>query len=275
MPTTTRRSLVQDVLRTLGDLRVLTATRDGSDVTFYDDANLAGEPGAYTGREVLFVSGTADNIGKLRYVTGSADRGIGFGVSLPAATATGDEAWVVNTRGVGYRFQDVYDAINQAIRAIRDRSPVPATTDSVTYGEGDAIVVPPEFVRVENVQWQDEYDTDLWRPVVKTKRPNGTGWWLDRASRSVFIGGSPAESMDGRTVRIWGLAEPAELYDDDDTTGIHADWLTKQAAATIARARFMRAPTPETERTYFSIMQEAGVLRPFTVTRRSALGEDL
>jgi hypothetical protein len=224
---------------------------------------------------VLFVSGTSGNIGEIRYVTGSANRGIGFGVSLPSATATDDECWMVNTRGIGYRFQDVYDAINQAIRSVRERGPVPAATDSITYGAGDAIVVPPEFVRVENVQWQDEYDTALWRPIVKTKRPNGTGWWLDRASRSVFVGGAPAETMDGRTVRIWGLAEPAELHDDDDETGVHSDWLTKQAAATIARARFMRAPTPETERTYFSIMQEAGALRPFTVTRRGPLGENL
>lgn len=273
MATTTRRQLVNDVLRTLGDLRVLVATRTGTDVTFYDDASLNGEPGAYTGREVLFVAGTAANAGEVRYVTGSATRGIGFGVALSAATAVGDECWMVNTRGIGYRFQDVYDAINQAIRAARRHGPVPTAADTSVYATGDGIAVPPNFVSVENVQWQDQWDDTIWRQVTKARRPNGKGWWVDRSTRSVYVGGNPAATLDGRTVKLWGLAEPEELYDDDDETTIDPDWLTKTVALIIARGRFMRSPTPESERTMMTIAQESGGLRPLMVTRRSPFSE--
>lgn len=265
---TTRRDIVEGVLDTLGDLRVLSATRDGSDVTFFDDASLNGEPGAYTGREVLFVSGTADNIGEIRYVTGSANRAIGFGVSLPDSTATGDECWMVNTRGVGYRFHDVYRAINQSIRDVRERGPVPTSVDSSTYASGDSIAIPPEFVTVENLQWQDEHDESRWRVVPAARRPNGTGWWVDRFSRTVVVAGSWDESLDGRTVKLWGLAEPTELHDDDDETEVNSAWLVKAAAGIISRGRFMRSPTPETERTAASVTQEAWGLRSYTVTRR-------
>lgn len=272
---TTRRQLVTDTLDILKDLRVLTATRDGADVTFYDDKNLVGEPGSYTGREVLFVAGTAANIGEVRYVTGSALNGIGFGLSLPATTATGDECWMVNTRGIGYRFDDVYRAINQAIRAARHYGPVVAGSDTVVYASGDAVAIPPEFVRVENVLWQDGNDDAVWRTIVKARTPHGSGWWIDKASRTIHIGGNAATKIDGRTVKIWGLAEPAELHSDDDETEVNGDWIAHTAAWTIARGRFMRSPTPETERTMFSAGSEAASLRPLIVTRRGPFGEDV
>jgi hypothetical protein len=275
MSETTRRKLVLDIMKGVGDLRVLTATRDGTDVQFYDDANLSGEPGAYTGREALFVAGTLANVGALRYVTGSADRGIGFGVALPVATAEGDECWMANTRGVGFRFQDVHDAINRAINIAREHGPVPTSIDSSVYATGDGIAVPPSFVSVENVLWQDPNDETVWRSVAKAKRAGGKGWWVDRATRTVQIGGGPAITINGQTVNVWGLAEPAELYDDDDTTTISADWLVTQAQEIMLEGRFFRNPTPETERTMFSLVQKATGLRPLIVTRRSPFSEAL
>lgn len=274
MPTT-RLTLVQDTLKSLGDLRILTATRDGSDVILWDDVNLAGEPGAYAGREVKFISGTALNIGAVRYVTGSADRGIGFGVALSAATAVGDVAWMVNTRGIGYRFADVEDAINQAIRDARQHGPVPTSTDTEDYDRGDAIAIPDGWVSVENLQWQDEQDTTKWRVIPKARRNNGNGWWVDRFARVVYVGNNQGYKLDGRTLKLWGLIEPEELDDDDDETSVNANWLAKTAAANLARGKFLRTPTPETERSYFSLLSESAALRPLIVTRRSPFSESL
>lgn len=277
MRLTTRRTLRRSTLRGLGDLRLLTATSDGSDVDFRDTVNLTGEPGIYRGREVILVQGTADNIGEIRYVTGSSQQlfAVGFGVALPAFTAEGDVAEMVNTRGTGFHIQEIHDAINQAIRNIGDRALVPVPMETLAYATGDEIALPAEFQTIEDVQWQDESDPDEWHSIRKAPRNTGAGWSVDRAGRSVSLAGAIATTIDGRTVRVWGLAEPEELYADSDETTIDPEYLTMQARANLALERFMRSPTPETERVSFLFEQRAGALRAKTVTRRSPFSQEL
>lgn len=271
----TRATITRDVLKDLGDLRILTATRIGSDVIFWDDANLNGEPGAYTGREARFAGGTAQNLGLIRYVSGSANRGIGFGVALGAATQVGDECWLINTRGIGYRFQDVYDAINQAIRDAGSHGLVLASVTTATYTRGTGIALPASFATVEDVQWRDPNDTTVWRSIKKAVRANANGWWVDPYTRTIVIGDPMASKITGRTINVWGLGVPAELTNDTAVTPINGKWLAAAAAATIARGKFMRNPTPETERVMLTFMSESVALRPLIVGRRSPFSEAL
>lgn len=281
----TRRELRRYILRSVGDLRLLTATADsGTNVLFVDTVNLTGEVGAYNGREVLFTGGTAANLGAIRYVIGSSStaRNIQFGIPLPANVMMGDEAELVNTRGVGFRIQDVHDAINQSIASISEVGYLePAATTDVTYTRGTAIALPPEYVTVEDVQWLDSYDATRFHTIPKSPKPNGKGWWIDHASRTLHITGNlprlngyPGDSTT-RSVRVWGLAAPAKLYDDNDQTNINVGWLIANCQAILLKGRYYRMPTAETERLMYDSIQEARGLLPRSTARRGPFSETL
>jgi hypothetical protein len=260
---TTRKTLRRDILGDLGDVRILTATDDGSDTTFIDTENLFGEVDAYKGREFLLTGGTEANLGEIRYVTGSSasQMAIGFGVSLPADTAEGDEGELINTRGIGFRFRDVHEAINRAIRTVAGDALVPTSVTSATYARGDGIALPDEFATVEYVQWLDPSDDTIWRTVPKAPRLNGAGWAVDRSTRTVVIGGSWSTTLDGQTVQVWGLAEPAELDSDTDATTINPEYVKVQAEAYLMRALYLKYKTQELGNIATQLRDEAGVLR--------------
>lgn len=278
----TRKDVRRDVAKALGDLMVLTSTRNStSNVVFMDEVNLTGEVGAYDGRQVLFTGGQAANLGLERYVgfSSSSQRSLGFNIALPVDVIIGDECELINTRGTGFRFQDVHDAINQSIRTISDRFLEPAATEESVYTYGSGIILPSEFQTVENVQWQDPCDSSFWRTLPKAPRANGLGWWVDRPSRMVMVTGQlrnfyPCQDTT-RTVRVWGLQEPVELYDDRDTTSVSYDWLVSNTRRILAEARFATYPMPELERMIFAGMQRADQLLPRVVTRRGPFSVSL
>jgi hypothetical protein len=274
---TNRQQLRRDILRDLGDMRILTATSNGTDVDFRDDVNLNGEPGVFSGREVLFVGGTAANIGEIRYVQNSSQiqRAIGFGVALPTATAVGDEAEMINTRGTGYHFLEVHDAINQAIRSASSRALTPTPVEVASYTRGDSISIPPEFETVEGMEWLDENDDAVWHSIPYAIRSTGRGWWINRNARTVEVNGNINSQIDGRTIRLWGLTAPDPLYSDSDETSVDAEWIAMQARAILSFSRYMRMPTPETERVTFLFEQRAGYLRGKLVTRRSPFSQEI
>lgn len=281
----TRRQLRRDILKNLGDMRILTATADSmSNVTFIDTINLVGEVGAYKGREVIFTGGTPANLGLIRYITGSSsdESAIGFRQVLPAEPVAGDECEMLNTRGIGYRIADVHDAINQSIRQVAGRELGAIATVDTSYAYGTAITVPDSFVTVEDVQWQDPYDTAYFHAIPKASRPNGKGWWVDRATRTVKITGRIrflndwwCEDGTARSVRVWGLSKPAELYNDDDETKIDPMWLIANSLSLLLRGRYYRMPTPETERLLYDAVNEARSLIARVTARRSPFSESL
>lgn len=284
---TSRLQLRRDILKDLGDLRILRATSDGDNVSLIDHVSLIGEPGAYAGREVLFVGGTAENLGEIRYVTGSSQgrRSLGFGVPLPAATKLHDEAELVNVRGVGYRIQDVHEGINRVIRHVRDRALVTVPTSYPSYAAGAALPLPANLKTVEDVQWYAPDDVGLAtgqviHAVRKANRANGYGWWVDQATRTLRITGNhvatPAINREaGAILVVTGLGRPAELQTDSDCTPIDPEFLVMAVQAELARSKYLARPTPETERTMFMLNQMAGALRGKVATRRSPFSEDI
>jgi hypothetical protein len=271
----TRRQLRRDILKNLGDLRILRATSDGTDVTFYDAVSLVGEVDAYKGREILFTGGTAANLGETRTVfsSSSSNRALFFSIVLPAATVTGDEAELANFRGTGYRFQDVHDAINEAIRTAGDRALANTGVDQSAYARGSEIAIPSEFRTVETVQFQPAQSDGCWRSIPKASRPNGYGWWVDRAARTLQITGRYAWIADGATVKVWGLAEPPELFDDNDETSVDQEWLKFAALSQLLRARSLRMTTPENDRLMYMLSQKADQLRSRLIVRRGPFSE--
>lgn len=273
----TRRQLRRDVMANLGDITILVATANGTDVTFIDTNNLDGEVNRYRGQYVLFAGGTAANIGQQRYITGSSStqRAIGFGIPLPAYTMAGDEAEMINGRGIGYQFQDVHNSINEHLRMIAQQVLVTSGANESPYAYGSPIVLPPEWRTVEFVQWQDQYDQYLWRNVPKADRPNGNGWWVDKATRTLNITGKSGQNISGFTARVWGLVEPAELYDDNDVTVVDAEWLKFAVVASMLRMKQMKMFMPEMERMMFQLSQKADALREKINSKRSPFSEAL
>mgnify|MGYP006189670299 CR=1 FL=1 len=224
-----RKELRRSVMRELGDMRVLTATAAGTTTTLIDEANLYGEPGTYAGRLAYFSGGTAANLGLTRPVNGSsqADMAIIFSYALPAATAVGDEAELVNTYGMGWTFEDVHSAINSTIEEARSYGSVPVSEDiAVEFDEaGDrTVAIPDTFVGINAVQYVDS----VTGHPVNIRRANvlgSNGWAVDHANREILINGGQAYRAHEQVIRLYGYGDPAPLTDDDDETALDPEWL--------------------------------------------------
>src|SRR6478736_8217582 len=85
-----KRDLRRRILHMLGDLTIVVATDNGSDVTLIDRRRLIGEAGAYRGMQCMIVT-PGLNYTAERYVTGSSrdNRSISFDHPLPIATVVG------------------------------------------------------------------------------------------------------------------------------------------------------------------------------------------
>ncbi len=267
---TDRKTLRRRVLLELGDMKVLRATANGTDSTFIDAINLIGEPNAYIDRQVLFTGGTSANLGVVTQVNGSSknERALSFATTLPAATMTGDECELINTRGIGFTFDDVHRAINAAIADAAREATVLAAANATFDRATGSIAIPDEWSVFSGLQWQDR--CDRWRGIIPAGRLGGAGWSVDRVSRTVQIAGDWAYKLDGRPVRLSGATDPAPLTQDSDETVVNPDWLVAEAAAVLLQGKYLLHPNPQAERTYGMLRQKANQLRVFTVTRRLA-----
>jgi hypothetical protein len=268
---TTKRLLRRKILRQLGDLIVVTATANGTNVTLIDQAHLIGEPDAYRGRSIYFTGGTSDNLGEERYITGSIKtaRNVSFDYPLPEATAIGDEAEICNMKGTGYKFQDVHDAIDSAIDNGADMALVPAYELVSSYFDDSAgtVAIPDAWVGIGGIQWRDA-DDEEWQLLNMSSRAVGSGWSIDRANRVVDIAGYTARRINSKQVRLYGFTRPGALVNDDDTTPLDAEWLVKEAMSQLVYAAFMKNPSPERERVLMMNEQRAAIARS-KATRRT------
>lgn len=275
MPTTLK-DIRRSALTMLGDLIVCTATADGSDVTFHDQINLPGSVNTYAGRMVLFTDGTEANIGEIRNVLSSnpTQRALGFGYALPADTMIGDELEMIRTDGVGYTFQDIARNINQAITNIARRYLEPAEDSDQTFTYGSSMTIPTEYRSVEGVFRIDSQNgSETWHMVPKAMRPQGYGWWINRADRSMNITGKIGVALSGMTIRLTGLQSPSLLYDDEDETTVDPAYLVKAVEALAARGRWMRNNNPAAERAMYILEQQAHALEPMSFSSRSPWSE--
>ena len=223
-----RRDLRRTIMRGLGDMIVLTATEDGDTTTFIDAVHLHGEPGHYAGRLAYISGGTAANLDLTRSVRGSSQSAtsITFQLALPAATATGDELELVNTFGMGWTFEDIHNAINEAIAEASTYGAVPISTDvAEVFDEAGTrtVAIPDTFVGVNGVQVLDDRDQP-----VNVRRANvfgANGWAVDHANREILIAGRMAALAHERTVRLYGYGNPEPLDNDDDDTALDPEWL--------------------------------------------------
>lgn len=265
---TSRLEVRRMLLARVGDLKLLRATANGATKTFIDAINLTGENNAYVDRQAYFAAGTPANVGLTRRVDGSSKtlRSIGFGLDLPAATQTGDEVELINTRGIGFTIDDAHQAINSAMVIARTVTSVPIRTEPAAAFDADAgtVAVPWEWSEVSNIQWQDE--AGAWRAIRKAPRTGGDGWSVDPAMREVIVGGRAGQRIDGRPVRLFGYSKPAPLHSDTDRTPVNPDWLVAEAIANLLDAAALSYPSRERERAADRARRDANGLRYMLAT---------
>lgn len=264
-----RKELRRMILNRVGDLKVLTATANGSNVTFIDATNLVGEQNAFRDREVLFTGGTALNLGLTRHVAGSdkAQRAIGFGLALPAATQVGDEVELVNARGIGFTFADVHQALDNAMAIARTvvSDPVYAVIPTPFNALDGFVEVPEEWTKVSGIEWQD--GSGRWRPIRIAPRLGGDGWSPDRANRWILVGGTMGRRIDAKIVRLRGYKPIDPLLTDADTTMVSTDWLVAESISQLLSANALTYPTPERQRAAERAERSAQGLRYMLASR--------
>lgn len=267
----TRRDIRRRALTKLGDLLIVRATEAGSISTLIDRIHLSGEPDAYRGREILFTGGTVANRGEQRYVTGSSrtNRSLTMDYDLPAATAEGDEAELINMRGTGYRFSDIEIAIDAAVESASNMAPEHVIWEvSDTYDKDvGTITIPDDWIAISAVDWREASDQP-WQALDFHQKRLGSGWTLDRARRLINISGERSLTLHERAVRIYGLRAPQAIPNDDDVTGINAEWLVARVVAELSSAAYRRSPTPERRDMLSYDLENERIIRT-RVTKRS------
>jgi hypothetical protein len=282
-----RCTLRRDILRDLGDLLLLVATKDGDANIFIDEVNLNAEVGGYIGREAYFCGTNVPtaNAGQTRYVADSsrAQHAIAFEAALPAPTLAGDECELVNLRGVGFHAHSVNEALNESIRFAQRHSLFAVSQAVVDADPASGLFpIPPDYRTIEHVAYSD------WNgrlsPLVRTDNRANTGYLVDPANRTIELGGGIAGGYYGSgyyytsaptQVRIDGLVEPQLLHEDHDLTKIDAEWIVYQTEANLARAKFLRSPTPESQAVMGMLQNQANALREQLSARRSPWSVDL
>lgn len=273
-----RCTVRRDVLRDLGDLLLLKATSDGDENTFVDAVNLNAEVGSYIGREAYFcgVDVPTPNAGQSRYVVDSsrAQHALAFSVPLPGPTLLGHECELVNLRGVGYHVHTVNEEINKSIRFAQRHQLFGLSSATVAPDVSTGLYpLPSDFRTVEHVYYTDS--AGHAQQLTKVRSRGNPGFIVDAINRTLLVTFPLQYAASAQTLRIDGLAEPQELLDDTEMTRVDGEWLVYQTESSLARARFQRSPTPETQAVMGMLQNQANALREQLATRRSPWSVDL
>lgn len=238
---TTLRDLRRMVMARFGDIVRCKATSDGTTTEFIDADHLVGEPGRYAGREIMFVTGM--NAGQVRYIDGSSREtsAVILRRPLPYMTMEGDEADITNAYGIGITFQAVNDAINYAITTARERARVPVNYRIAEWDGDSHIPIPVEAVGINEVYAIDADGRQS--PIAKATR-RGTGWMVDKATRSIVISGRAACHARGQDLMVNGLALPNILIEDDDVTMMPVQWLVATATSHLCLDTLLSRQAP-------------------------------
>lgn len=229
-PSTSLTTLRRRVASRLGDYTALVATGSGSTTTLIDALNVNAGAENYNGGALLFVGGTAANIGKVARVATTTDSTstLTFAPAVASATASGDAVDCFNRRGLGFRPADYTFAINQAIN---DAFPLGVIDLRVEWGAFDAdapeIDVPASLYEVYDVEWADAAGN--WHRIPKSQRASEYGWTVDAASGQLRLLGNPGLQADGLTIRLSGYGRQQELSAESDLCFLNAEYVVARA----------------------------------------------
>jgi hypothetical protein len=270
----TRKELRETVGIALGDLMVITATADSPGPTTFTDTNrLVDEPRYYNGREVYFVYGTAENQGLIRHVQSSsqAERTLTFTSALPANVQVGDQAHMVNWRGVGfsiYDYHSVIDAIHRDMAESHYEMPVIIEIGASLDAATNRISLPESIVSVEGLEYYDDYHG--WTEVYPHENGPLGGWSVDPFLNAIQLSPAFARRPQHGTLRLMARADPTPPQNDGDMIYLPHEWMSLEAQARLLEQSLARNPgIGERNRMFVQLRQRADNIRPLGFTRSS------
>ena len=259
-----------------GDLTIVRATQDGTDVQLTDANKITRSREEYVSRRIYFVGGTTENLGQIRRITtaNTSTGTVGWGNVLPAATQEGDIAELWTRFDMGWEPDEVNRFIYQAHMEASSHFQIDATAEIGSFSADDPYLsIPSSFVAVTGVEWYDAslpYTTD-WTSVDKARNRNGPGYRVDKATRTVAIAGIPRRSLDTKTVRIRGYVKERPLEYDADLTNLNPEWIVARVKELMFDQLSMRTDNIQVAMAKVNqYRQEAMVKRTMVVPRRAA-----
>jgi hypothetical protein len=235
--TQTRKQLRQSIARRLGDLMQLTATANGTTLTFTDIRRLAAAREGLIGRQWVGTSGANDGVGRT-VISGTTTLTLDTAVT---STLTGDTADLYCKRGTGWLFEEYNAKINDVLNAAAGIARLDVVEE---IGEFDATVpevtIPVVMGWVYAVEWQD--DDEFWHAIPAGERFGSYGWFCDPAAGELRIQGRPAIDADGMAIRLHGYGRQDVLASDTDTCALSPEYVIAQCAYELSFEGMDRDP---------------------------------
>lgn len=269
----TRKELRRAVYRLLGDMVLLTATQDSDGSSFIDEDNIVQGAGNYAARQLYVTSSNAGNQYQARRVSGNAGSTLQLSRALPEVVLTGDEAELVNTYGQGFRIEDVHAAIEEAIAALRPMVPIQYTYPDAFAETERALAIPDEFATVDRVEWRNPvYTSSSWTQLQRAQALGEQGWFVDAATRELYIGNTSAFQLRDATIRIAGMQRVAMPANDTDLVPVNREYVRYKVAGELLTRPIGQDASIAGDRMRIGLtyLDEAEKLRSKTIARPRA-----
>lgn len=223
---TTRTALRQWIGDLIGDYRTLTATGNGTTLTFIDLQNLVRQDDAIIGQWLYFTSGSNAGTEKRISDNDESDGSVTW-VGALTSTVAGDTAELWNDRGTGVKPSVVHAHIDRAIKAV-ERNYLTEVTAEYTFDGASPVTA------IGQATWVGIVKGGVWEDAAgATHRIPGADVRIDRANRTVELLGDSLWMCDGRTVRLTGYTAAGALSTDASTTEVDAEYIVNQVCAWI------------------------------------------
>ena len=226
-----RAEIRRAVAAELGDLVVATASKDGERDTVFDEIHLARESRHFDGMQIMCVTGSPVNIGKIARVTASSgeNRSVTFTPAFPDKVLTGDTFEMVNRRGMGWTFDQYNRAINTAIqRAGEEHAVIPYSddiTDPVSF-RNPVVGIPEAFEYFSGITITDRHG--------RIRKVPPTDYEIDRHGMTVMLRGATRRRFaTPQTIRMHGYVRPGPLLEDTHRTTLPLEWLIWEIKAEL------------------------------------------
>lgn len=234
------------VVSRLGDGgELLTATANGTTSTFIDLLDISYASETRDGQWVYFISGTAGNVGKTARVlsTDPSTNKITFTPAVTSNTAVGDVIETTNFRGIGFRPDQVNNAINNAINDAFPFGTIKISADVTGYlvTAPGTIVVPDNLYYVSSVAFLDTEGYE--HPVLRATATNYYGWNANATTGEISITGGPGWLANGMTIRLTGYGRQDVLSADTDTCLLRAESIVDRACYHLALSKISTDPS--------------------------------
>ena len=245
----TRAELRRAIGYELKDISPLTVTANGamSTTLVYATGDISTAVDSAKGRQIIFLTGTAGNIGQIRRITDTSQSTgtITLDRALPAIPAAGDTAELYNFRGKQWTIDQYHHYIN---RAIADAFPAHKGTQveevigTAFDADSPSVAIPATINYLSAVEFLPDGAT-LYQTVPMAEDRLFRGWSVDLPNGAIVVrGGDVLSMLDGATIKMIGWQRAQPLSADADTTTVPTKWIVDKCKEWMLTADIEREP---------------------------------